>query len=194
MEVFCNADKDLRMTVYKRCHEEEKDESDKGEPNALEKTATNASLAAPGERRKRTKKLAHGIDNMMTEAMNQDKDVRHKDLGHIIAHMNLFYNRTGQVAKISPLEFSQIADWHWGLPFLVLDFVDALTGSNMVAENEQFYSGRKLIEVIQKDDKEFQDVHERIQENFIRFPTQMFNQLGDLDFAEILKKEEKYFD
>lgn len=52
--------------------------------------------------RKRLKKLNYGIDNMMTDALNQDKELRHKDLGHIIAHMNLFYNRTNLVAKIGP--------------------------------------------------------------------------------------------
>ena len=65
--------------------------------------------------------------------------MRHKDLGHIIAHMNLFYNRTHQVAKISPAEFAQITDFHFGLPFFVVDFVDAITGSTMVAENAEFY-------------------------------------------------------
>ena len=73
---------------------------------------------------------------MMTEALNQDKEVRHKDLGHIIAHMNLFYNRNNQVAKIGPVEFASIPDFHFGLPFLLVDFVDSLTGSQMVSENE----------------------------------------------------------
>jgi hypothetical protein len=36
------------------------------------------------------------------------------------------------VAKIGPLEFAQIPDFHFGLPFFAIDFVDALTGSKMI--------------------------------------------------------------
>ena len=51
-----------------------------------------------------------------------------------------------------------------------------------------------MIEVIQADDQDFPIVRGKIQEMFLKYPTMMFNKLGDLDFADILKKEEKYFD
>ena len=66
------------------------------------------------------------------------------------------------MAKIGPLEFSQIPDFHYGLPFFVIDFVDALTGSKMIKEISLFYKERKLVEVIQQEDPEFPLVRGKI--------------------------------
>jgi hypothetical protein len=61
---------------------------------------------------------------MMPEALLSDQTARHKDFGHIIAHANQFYARTGQYARITPAEFFQISEFSYGLPFLVMDFAD----------------------------------------------------------------------
>ena len=120
--------------------------------------------------------------------------MRHKDLGHIIAHMNLFYNRTNQVAKITPAEFNQIIDWHFGLPFFVVDFVDTMIGTTMVEENAEFYKERRLIEVISEDDVAFKKLKERIHISFLEFPIAMFNMLGNIDFDVLTEEHERNFD
>jgi hypothetical protein len=42
---------------------------------------------------------------MMPEALMYDAKERHRDFGHIIAHANQFYGRTGSSARITPGEF-----------------------------------------------------------------------------------------
>ena len=86
---------------------------------------------------KHTKKKNAVIQTMMVEGIRLDKEARHRECGHIIAHADVFYGRTAQVPKIKKEEFFQSVDlkaFKYGLPAIVIDFVDTVTGSNFISE------------------------------------------------------------
>ena len=83
------------------------------------------------------------------------------------------------------LEFSQIVDFHYGLPFFIVDFVDQLTGSTMITDIDQFFKKRTLVELIQASDEDVNKARDKLDDFFMKYPWILFSKLAELDFAQI---------
>jgi hypothetical protein len=74
---------------------------------------------------------------MLIEGLKMDKEARHHEFGHIIAHMDMFYGRTSEIPKIKKEEFLRMEEFKlfkFGLPAFVLDFIDHMTGTNIIGD------------------------------------------------------------
>ena len=66
-----------------------------------------------------------------------DREARHHEFGHVIAHADIYYGRTGEIPKIKKEEFfrmEELKNFKFGLPAFVLDFVDLMCGTTMVKD------------------------------------------------------------
>jgi len=72
--------------------------------------------------------IIKGLENV------NDKEARHNEFGHVIAHADMFYGRTNLIPKIKKEEFFKLEGFKYGLPAFVLDFVDTICGSRFVED------------------------------------------------------------
>jgi len=121
---------------------------------------------------------------MIIEGLKLDKEARHHEFGHVIAHADMYYGRTSEIPKIRKEEFfrmEELKNFKFGLPAFVLDFVDTMTGSTLCHDIQSLLRSHKIRDVMEVD-KEYEDLCEKISDDFLPYTYYIFNKLGAIDF------------
>ena len=99
------------------------------------------------------------------------------------------------MAKLSPAEFVGLMGFEYSIPMIVLDFIDEVTGSNILKQSKEVTNISQLIPVMDPWEKEFTEFKERnLDPDFIKYPWASFNRLGELDFDVLERKNQCIYD
>ena len=84
--------------------------------------------------------------------------------------------------KLSFEEFDSKVKFTYGVPLIVLDIVDQLTGSTFLSDHYKQVFPKKLIERFDPHCDQFLDSKGQIDEEFLPMTWALFNALGEVDF------------
>ena len=95
----------------------------------------------------------------------------------------MYFRKDSKKIKID--EFSLEIDFKYGIPLVVLDFIYAMTGFDVIEEIKKELEPMKNIERLNPDDESFQNYKSNIIDDFQDIMFQGFDELGELNLNEI---------
>ena len=75
-------------------------------------------------------------------------------------------------------EFVEKINFKFGVPLVVLDFLDFITGSNFIRKVQKFTNPQTYIKRFDEHNSEFNDLKGTIDDDYLPYIFQLFNSLG----------------
>jgi hypothetical protein len=91
-------------------------------------------------------KAKTGIASMNAEALTQDVKQRRGSWGFITHQANRLYGTKSQLPQLSLDDFVHNVEFTYGIPLIVLDFIDSLTGSDFIQKLHDHINPPKNVE------------------------------------------------
>ena len=129
-------------------------------------------------------KAKTGIASMNTEALTQDVKQRRGSWGFITHQANRLYGTKNQLPQLSLDDFIHNVEFTYGIPLIVLDFVDSLTGSDFIQKLHDHINPPKNVERFDTSAQEFEETKKKIDDDFLPWCFSLFNALGNVDLSQ----------
>jgi len=98
-----------------------------------------------------------GIAAMQSSALNHDVLARKGSMSYLINQANIMYNKTDNV-KLTQEEFCNDIEFTYGVPLIVLDFVDGICGTEFIKEIREIKRPWRLVNRMEQYDIEFNEM------------------------------------
>ena len=92
---------------------------------------------------------------MNKEALNMDVRQRRESLGFYITQASKLYGTQDSNAKISVSEFVNDVKFKYSVPLIALDFIDAMTGSELLQDLHNFHLSDNILTRFNIEDPTF---------------------------------------
>ena len=131
-----------------------------------------------------TSKAKTGIAYMNVEGLQQDLKQRRGSLGHVIHQANKLYGTRGQLPQLSLDDFVNHVEFKFGIPLIVLDYIDALTGSDFIQQLHERINPPRDVDRFDPANVVFAELKNQIDEDFRVNIYSIFNALGAVDMEK----------
>ena len=88
-------------------------------------------------------------------------------------------------------EFVELVHFKFGIPLIVLDFLDYVTGSDFIYTVQKFVNPQIHIERFNVQDNDFNELKSNIDDEFLPYTFQVFNALGNIDLHDLGKNAQQ---
>ena len=106
---------------------------------------------------------------------------RRGSLGHVINQANKLYGTRNQLPQLTLDEFVNNVNFQFGVPLIVLDYVDAITGSDFIQKLHEHINPPKNVERFDPLSRDFTELKNQIDDEFLINIYSLFNALGNVD-------------
>lgn len=109
---------------------------------------------------------------------------RRNSLAHLMHKTDQMYYRKDQT-KIKMDEFAMEIDFKYGVPMIILDFIYAVTGYNIVEQIDKELNTSKYCDRMNPDNDAFLNYKLTLDLDFQELPFQIFDDFGELNLQQI---------
>lgn len=109
---------------------------------------------------------------------------RKSSLSQLITQANKLFGTSNQFARIEINDFADRVIFSHSLPLIYLDFVDTLTGSNILKNLHAFEFPKRYAARIDVESSEFLQLKSQIDECFLPHIWSIFDRLGEISPEE----------
>jgi hypothetical protein len=103
---------------------------------------------------------------------------------HLFDKSDQLYQRKDP-KKLRIEEYSSEVSFKYGVPMIILDLINALTGAEMIAHAKKEIDKKTYVTRLNPDNDEFIIYKLDVLDEFVDKPFQIFCDLGELDLADI---------
>ena len=130
--------------------------------------------------------VKHGIEAMTAQQDGAENiKQRRGSFGHIINYANKLYDL--RIPMLSEEEFRDEVQFKFGLPLIVMDFIDHLIGSHLIEQIQNLLYPKKEVERFDTSSEAFKDLKKQVEDDFLINIFSIFNALGAVDESKFDK-------
>ena len=82
-------------------------------------------------------------------------------------------------------QFCDQIQFRFGIPLIVLDFIDFMTGSDFIANVQLNVNPEPLIDRFDPQNTEFKDLKDKVEDEFLPYIFNLFDALGAVDLKKL---------
>lgn len=108
-------------------------------------------------------------------------------MSYFIHKKDEIYESKNSKAFLKEEDFCERVNFKFGVPLIVLDFIDYLCGSNFIETVQTFVNPQTHVERFDAQNSDFNDLKQNIDEEFLPYIFQLFNALGHINLKDLGK-------